>query len=60
MIVPDIEAGNLLYKALPLLCQAHLAGMLQGTQVPVVLPSRGDSMADKYNSLMMATLVSHA
>ena len=60
VIVPDIEAGNLLYKALPLLCQAHLAGMLQGTQVPVVLPSRGDSMADKYNSLMMATLVSHA
>ncbi len=56
IIVPDIEAGNLLYKALPLFAQAKVAGSLQGTLRPVVLPSRGDDAEAKFNSIALAAI----
>ncbi|HBN46937.1 MAG TPA: phosphate butyryltransferase [Prevotella sp.] len=56
LIFPDIEAGNLFYKTITLFCQARTAGVLQGTDVPVVLPSRGDSAESKYLSLCLACL----
>lgn len=56
LVVPDIEAGNLLYKSLPLLAGARMAGTLQGTLAPVVLPSRGDTAEAKYHSLALATM----
>lgn len=56
LIVPDIEVGNAVYKALPLFAHARLAGTLCGTTAPVVLPSRGDDEDAKYNSLALATL----
>lgn len=58
IIVPDIEAGNLLYKALPLFAHAKVAGTLQGTLRPVVLPSRGDDAEAKFNSIALAAIVS--
>lgn len=57
LIFPDIEAGNLFYKTITLFCQARTAGVLQGTDVPVVLPSRGDSAEAKYMSLCLACLL---
>ena len=57
LVFPDIEAGNLFYKTITLFCQARTAGVLQGTQVPVVLPSRGDSAEAKYLSLCLACLL---
>ncbi len=57
LIFPDIEAGNLFYKTITLFCQAQTAGVLQGTDVPVVLPSRGDSTESKYLSLCLACLL---
>lgn len=57
LIFPDIEAGNLFYKTITLFCQARTAGVLQGTDVPVVLPSRGDSAEAKYLSLCLACLL---
>lgn len=56
LIVPDIEVGNALYKSLPLFAHARLAGTLCGTTAPVVLPSRGDDVEAKYNSLALAII----
>ncbi len=56
LVFPDIEAGNLFYKTITLFCQARTAGVLQGTQVPVVLPSRGDSAEAKFLSICLACL----
>ena len=56
LVVPDIEVGNVLYKTLPFLAGAKMAGTLKGTVAPVVLPSRGDSADDKFYSLALATM----
>ena len=48
VVVPDIEVGNVLYKSLPLFAGAQMAGTLQGTLAPVVLPSRGDDLEAKF------------
>lgn len=56
LVLPDIEAANVLYKGLPLFAQAQVAGTLQGTLAPVVLPSRGDDADAKYHSLALATM----
>ena len=56
LIFPDIESGNLFYKTVTLFAGALVAGMLQGTMVPVVLPSRGDDSDSKFNSLALACL----
>ncbi len=54
LIMPDIEAGNAFYKSMTLFAQARTAGILCGTQCPVVVPSRGDSAEAKYNSILLA------
>ena len=54
LIMPDIEAGNAFYKSLTLFAQARTAGILWGTQCPVVVPSRGDNAEAKYNSIIFA------
>ncbi len=56
LVLPDIEAGNVLYKVLPLFASARVAGTLLGTTAPVVLPSRGDDAEAKYNSLTLALI----
>lgn len=57
IITPDINAGNILYKALAKLCKADLAAVLSGTEVPVVLTSRGDTAQVKYDSLLLALMM---
>ena len=54
LVMPDIEAGNAFYKAMTLFAQARTAGILLGTQCPVVVPSRGDSAEAKFNSIIFA------
>ena len=54
LIMPDIEAGNAFYKAMTLFAQARTAGILLGTQCPIVVPSRGDNAEAKYNSIIFA------
>ena len=54
LIMPDIEAGNAFYKSLTLFAKARTAGILWGTQCPVVVPSRGDNAEAKYNSIIFA------
>lgn len=54
LIMPDIEAGNAFYKSMTLFANARTAGILCGTICPVIVPSRGDSIEAKYNSILFA------
>ncbi len=56
VIVPDIQAGNILYKALTGFAHATNAGMLVGASAPVVVASRSDSVRSKLCSLALACL----
>ena len=54
LIFPNIEAGNTFYKTITLFAHATIAGWLAGTEVPVVVTSRADSVESKYYSLITA------
>lgn len=54
LIFPNIEAGNTFYKTITLFAHATVAGWLAGTEVPVVVTSRADSVESKYYSLITA------
>jgi len=54
LLVPNIEAGNMLAKALVYLGGCRLAGLLVGAKVPVVLTSRSDSAESKLLSIASA------
>lgn len=58
LIFPNIESGNTFYKTVSLFTKAQMAGMLQGTMCPVVLPSRADASESKFNSIAIAALCS--
>lgn len=57
LMVPNIEAGNILYKALVFLSQAGAAGVIVGAKVPVVVTSRADSEKSKLYSIALAMLM---
>ena len=59
LIVPDIASGNVLYKSLTYLGGAIAAGVLTGTEVPVVLASRTDSEESKIYSIALAHSICH-
>jgi phosphate butyryltransferase len=54
LIVPEITTGNVLYKSLTYLGGATAAGVLTGTEVPVVIASRSDSEESKIYSIALA------
>lgn len=54
VIFPNLVAGNVFYKTVSLFCNSPMAGMLCGTTVPVVVPSRADHDDSKVYSLAMA------
>ena len=54
LIFPDIQAGNVFYKAITFFAKARTAAILKGPQVPVVLTSRADSSDSKFTSLALA------
>jgi phosphate butyryltransferase len=58
LLVPDIEAGNVLYKAVGMLSSCALAAVILGATAPVVLTSRADSDETKFNSIALAAAVS--
>ncbi|HYF84296.1 MAG TPA: phosphate butyryltransferase [Clostridia bacterium] len=57
LLVPDIEAGNILYKSMVFLARAKNAGVIVGAKAPVVLTSRADSDEAKLNSIAIAALM---
>ena len=57
LLTPNIEAGNILYKSLSTLSCCVMAAVVVGSQVPVVVPSRGDSDASKFHSIALACVL---
>jgi phosphate acetyltransferase len=60
LIVPDLEAGNMLAKSLSFLARADSAGVVLGAKVPVILTSRADSVMARLASCAVAALVAQA
>jgi phosphate butyryltransferase len=56
LVVPNIEAGNILYKSLVYFAQAKVGAVIQGASAPIVLTSRADSAESKLYSLALAIL----
>jgi phosphate acetyltransferase/phosphate butyryltransferase len=59
LVVPDLEAGNMLAKQLEYLAEAQAAGIVLGARMPIVLTSRADSPLTHMASCALALLVAH-
>jgi len=60
LVVPDLEAGNMLAKSLSFLAGADAAGIVLGARVPIILTSRADSVMTRLASCAVAALVARA
>ena len=60
LLVPDLEAGNMLAKNLSFLANADAAGIVLGARVPIILTSRADSVRTRLASCAVAALYAHA
>jgi phosphate acetyltransferase len=60
VVVPDLDAGNILSKNLEYLASAKVAGVVMGATVPVVLTSRSDPPRARVFSLALASLLGPA
>ena len=60
LVVPDLEAGNMLAKSLSFMAEADAAGIVLGTRVPIILTSRADSVLTRLASCAVASLVASA
>ncbi|MCW5700023.1 MAG: bifunctional enoyl-CoA hydratase/phosphate acetyltransferase [Rhodospirillales bacterium] len=60
LVVPDLEAGNMLAKQLTFMADAEAAGLLLGTRVPIVLTSRADSARTRLASCALSVLMADA
>jgi phosphate acetyltransferase len=60
LIVPDLEAGNMLAKSLTFLAGADCAGIVLGAKVPIILTSRADSVMARLASCAVAVFVAQA
>lgn len=58
IVTPDINSGNILYKALNFLGGATTAAVIMGARVPIVLTSRADSERSKLMSIALAAAIS--
>jgi phosphate butyryltransferase len=56
LVVPNLEAGNILYKSLMYFANAKVGAIIQGARAPIVLTSRADSAESKLYSLALAIL----
>lgn len=57
LIFPNFESANIFYKSLSLFADAEMGGLLQGTEKPVVLTSRSESIQSKFYSIAMACIL---
>jgi len=60
LVVPDLEAGNMLAKSLTFMADADAAGIVLGARVPIILTSRADSVMTRLASCAVAALVAHS
>ena len=56
LVVPDIEAGNVLYKSITYFAKCENAGLIVGAKAPIILTSRADSDKTKLNSIALGVL----
>ena len=60
LVVPDLEAGNMLAKNLTFLSNADAAGIVLGARVPIILTSRADNVRTRMASCAVAVLLAHS
>jgi phosphotransacetylase len=60
LLVPDLEAGNMLAKQLSFLANADSAGLVLGARVPIILTSRADTVRSRIASCAVAMIAAHA
>jgi phosphate acetyltransferase len=60
LVVPDLEAGNMLAKSLSFMAGADAAGIVLGARVPIILTSRADSVMTRMASCAVASMVAQA
>lgn len=58
LIMPDIESGNIFYKALNFLGECRTAGIVVGAKVPIIVASRSDTEENKFLSIALALMAS--
>lgn len=59
LIMPNLEAGNMMYKQMVYVAKAECAGIILGTKVPIVLTSRADSPKARVVSCALAIIQAH-
>lgn len=59
LLVPDIEAGNMLYKSITYIAKRKIAGIIMGAKKPIILTSRSDSSESKFNSILLASIAAN-
>jgi phosphate butyryltransferase len=57
LISPDIEAGNVLVKAIVYFARHSMAGVVIGAKAPLIVPSRSDTSESKLNSLALGVIM---
>jgi phosphotransacetylase/acyl dehydratase len=60
LLVPDLEAGNMLAKQLTFMAGADAAGIVLGARVPIILTSRADNLRTRLASAAVAVMLAHA
>ena len=60
LVVPDLEAGNMLAKNLTFISKADAAGIVLGARVPIILTSRADNVRTRMASCAVAMLLAHS
>jgi phosphate acetyltransferase len=60
LVVPDLEAGNMLAKNLTFISNADAAGIVLGARVPIILTSRADNVRTRIASCAVAMLLAHS
>ena len=60
LLMPDLNAGNMLYKSFNYVGGGDCAGLVLGAQTPIVLTSRADSLQARLASVALAVLAARA
>ena len=60
LVVPDLEAGNMLAKNFTFISKADAAGIVLGARVPIILTSRADNVRTRMASCAVAMLLAHS
>jgi phosphate acetyltransferase len=60
LVVPDLEAGNMLAKNLTFISKADAAGIVLGARVPIILTSRADNVRTRLASSAVAKLFAYS